>query len=157
MDIMDLGIFPLFYTKRLSVELGRFSSSWTHVTPNKLGVARCWGMADPEKAMEVLESGLVLGQGHMHHWTKSWAVATTDSVNTEATPPEKSTKFLLCRVLQDIEVRRQLWERKIIHFLSEVSKGIWCGAQVKLLCGTAKDRRQKHQPQAENQAGHPSV
>jgi hypothetical protein len=68
--------------------------------------------------------------------------------------PEKSTKIDLYKILQDPEVRQQLRERKMIHFLSEVPKGLWCEAQVKLLVGTAKHRRQMHQPHAEDQEAH---
>jgi hypothetical protein len=40
--------------------------------------------------------------------------------------------------LQDLKIRQQLKERKVIHFLIRVPQGLWCGVLQELLCEAIK-------------------
>jgi len=71
--------------------------------------------------------------------------------------PENVTKFLVYKIFQELEIRQQLKERKVFHFLKRVPPGTPCGVLGKLLAESAKERRQKHQQQSEEQEVHNSV
>ena len=49
-------------------------------------------------------------------------------------------------MLQDLEVRQLLKERKVIHFVKRVPQGLWWVVLEQLLSGTAKESRQNISP-----------